>query len=122
MIPPVGEGESEFDTDWNTISPANPLQLEVGNASISDWNNVEFYFRVPDLDGDGSFVDQTLSGTTTPMINWSISGGGDTMNATGSHILAGDIDGTAINFASKTGIDLQKNTSFLSAFYTTHCG
>lgn|GEM_PF-6524445 len=54
--------------------------------------NTFFIFRVPDLNKDGNNTDQTLSGTTTPIINWILSRDGEVLIASGSQITATQIN------------------------------
>jgi hypothetical protein len=47
---------------------------------IIDWSNINFYFRVPNLDGLSSSA-ETLSGSTTPIITWSLVANTSTINS-----------------------------------------
>ncbi|MDD3645812.1 MAG: hypothetical protein PHH06_00225 [Candidatus Gracilibacteria bacterium] len=123
LLPPVGKGNSEFDTDWNTISQGNPIQLDIGNNVVnSGWGSVKFYFRVPDLDKDGDNTNQTLSGgITTPLINWQLISETDALSATGSWIMADNINGDSIDFSSKNGRILNGSTDIFGNFYSNNC-
>lgn len=122
-IPQAGEGTSEYDPNWNRIGPSDSLQLVLPPGI--NWANVTMQFRVPDLDHGGPNI-ETLSGTsTTPMINWILSGSGESLIASGSQIMASAIytsDGTAgsiVNFASKNGITSTGLATTFTNFYNS---
>lgn len=88
VLPKSGLGNSEYDSDWSVIAPGKPIQLVLGNGL--SWNSASdsyFTFRVPDLNKDGDWSDQTLSGgTITPIINWSLTASGESLQASGSYL------------------------------------
>jgi len=86
-LPPTWEWNSEFDSNWNTISLWNPVQLSVWEDWIGD--DFEIAFRVPNLDNTTDV--ETLSWWILPIINWQLSWSGDTLNASWSIIIANDI-------------------------------
>lgn len=91
VIPEAWKWNSEFDKNWNRIAPGEPVQLYVKN--LIDWNtNTKLYFRVPDLNLDKVFNDETLSWGTLPIINWQISWSWYTLNSSWSQILASEIN------------------------------
>lgn len=82
VIPSPGEGNSDYDQDWNKIGANDPVQLVL--APNVDWSNVRVFVRVPNLDGDAS-TDETLSGayyaTSSGVIAWALtSGNGNFLN------------------------------------------
>ncbi len=75
LIPSPGEGDSDYDQNWNKIGPANPVQIMLPmNFDIA---YSEFYFRLPDVDGDGQL--ESFSGayyaTNSGVISWFVSNG-----------------------------------------------
>lgn len=42
-------GNSSFDSDWNIIAMGEPVQIVIPDNV--DWDNTEFYFRVPKISG-----------------------------------------------------------------------
>lgn len=126
MIPAVGQGNSDFDSDWNTIGFWSPLQLSLWNGLISSWGDVDFSFRVPDFDLNGNNSSQSLQGwATTPVVNWQLSSIDNTLlpNGTGAFITADEVNNnvSSIKLGSKQGIDLYDAPSDLAAFYNSNC-
>ncbi|MDD2486863.1 MAG: hypothetical protein PHS92_00630 [Candidatus Gracilibacteria bacterium] len=122
VIPRPGEGNSEYSTgEWNAVGPGRPVQLVINKSGI-DWDSVNFTFRVPDLNGDGT--QESLSGTLagSGYINWILSGSGKTLFASGE---TGMINGTTINSASaislsaREGLDLNGSGGTLKQFYNS---
>lgn len=111
-LPPPWEWDSDYDSDYNTISVWNPIQLEIGYNFYSDISDLDLYFRVPDLD---SIQNETLSGTSDkPYIAWQISWSWNFIqSSSGTHITKSDISGSNINFYLK---DLD-----LDDFYNNNC-
>ncbi|MDP2103935.1 MAG: hypothetical protein Q8K26_03375 [Candidatus Gracilibacteria bacterium] len=123
-LPKAGEGTSEYNRDWNKIGLGNPVQLVL--PSGIDWAASTITFRVPDLNKDGNNADQTLSGTTTPIINWILSGSGEVLIASGTQITATQINGatTQIKFNAasiKGGMTLSGTTMDFIPFYNSKC-
>lgn len=83
IIPQPWYWNSEFNKDYNIISLNEPIQLEIWNNMVSDWWNVNFYFKLP--------VSWTLSWNTIPIINWMLSAQNDTLIASWSYITVNDI-------------------------------
>ena len=129
-LPPIGNGNSEFDTDWNKIRVWEPIQLELGKwmLDIVDWSNISFYFRVPDLDNLASTA-ETLSWASIPIITWSLSANNTTINAAGTYVDANDICNSkdscsAIDFSSKQWVDLdgsETSNERIENFYGIQC-
>lgn len=85
-IPLSWEWNSEYNSDYNIISPTEPLQLEVWKWYLTNpWSWVQFYFRVPDLDRNWVPDDETLV-WTLPIINWMLSSQNDSLIASWSYI------------------------------------
>lgn len=117
-IPEVWYGNSEYSTGHNIISQTEPIQLEIGNAYITNWTNVNFNFKIPAFTGGAL----TLSGSDTPIINWMLSSDTDTLYATGSWITATDINSWnwwPIN--DKNGFILSWSGKTFSDFYAENC-
>lgn len=53
QLPSAGQGNSQWDPSkkWNIISKNSPVQIVIPEGV--DWNNTKFYFRVPNISGDG---------------------------------------------------------------------
>ena len=52
MIPLPGKGNSDFDKNWNKISPGKPIQILLTSGflgSTSNLSNVKLDLRVPKL-------------------------------------------------------------------------
>nr|MDD3720048.1 hypothetical protein [Candidatus Gracilibacteria bacterium] len=119
LIPKIGEGNSDYNIDFNKIGPGIPVQLFL-KGSIN-WNNVKFYFKVPDLDNNPT-TNEVFSGGTAPVINWQLSSEKDTLNSTGSYVIYDNINdstGTinSINFSGKDGLILSGTTETFTYFY-----
>lgn len=84
ILPPVWEGDSDFDENWNKISVWSPIQLQIWkwflefSPFFAVWKSL--IFRVPDLNWIAT-VDQTLSWWILPLINWQLSSEDDTLNS-----------------------------------------
>ena len=61
IVPEIGRGNSSFDKNWNTISLGEPVQIVI--PAWLDWNNVNFYFRVPAIPNISSTGTLNNSGT-----------------------------------------------------------
>jgi len=86
-LPPDWEWNSEFDQNWDIISPWKPIQMEVWNNSI-DLDDLNIAFRVPNF----AWTLKTLSWTSLPIINWQLSADNNTLNAfSWNYIKANDI-------------------------------
>ena len=128
-LPPIWKWNSEFDNDWNKIRLGEPIQLEVGSDRVNRWQ-AEFYFRVPDLDNDSS-TSEILNGSSTPILNWSLSSGDANLNSKNDHYITeddicdsnescGDGD-NEISFGWKRWILLSDEEESVTNFYNTHC-
>jgi hypothetical protein len=93
-LPRHGEGNSEYDKDWSMLAPGNPIQLVLPTGV--DWSASVFKFRVPDMNNDGSWSDQTLYGTGL-MINWTLLTSDKTLQASGSQVMANEVNNSTIS-------------------------
>jgi len=79
-IPQLALGNSSFDVDWNTIGLGDPLQISIGDNLITNWSSVNFDFRVPDLNENGSSTDQAVfDGGDTIVLSWQLSSAVNTL-------------------------------------------
>lgn len=116
-IPQTWYGNSEYSTGHNIISQTEPIQLEIGNGSITTWN-ISFDFQVPAFTG-GTL---TLSGTNTPMINWILASENNTLYASGTWVTADNINtSNAWQINDKSGITLLWGQQDFQTFYTNNC-
>lgn len=92
VLPKPGQGNSEYDENWSILAPGKPIQLVLKSSAIN-WGAVGTYFifRMPNL--DGTIASEALTGgTTRPIVNWSLSASGDTLQASGSQIMTNQIN------------------------------
>lgn len=124
-LPPLWEGNSEYDQNWNTISLWKPIQLSVWNWYI-DWG-FEIAFRVPNLDKFSYNLNiEELDWSSIPIVNWQLSWNSNALNAGWGIILISDILDSNENFEDvdiwwKDGVDLLWNTITIENFYDTNC-
>ncbi len=94
VLPPAWKWNSEYNKNFNRIRVWEPIQLQVWNHRLdgSNWNNINFTFKIPEID---SYVNSwsTLSWASTnmPIINWQLVAQDDVLNASWSQILASDL-------------------------------
>lgn len=129
ILPPDWQWNSEFDDDWDKISPWNPIQMEIWDNLVQLWN-LNIAFRVPNFDNS-----LELSWATLPIINWQLSAKNNTLNAfSWNYITADDIcesdeyfwdcDFYLTNNSFKKWIDLNDQNwtdQEISNFYTSNC-
>ena len=142
LLPPVWEWNSYYDNNWNTISQWKPIQLIVWENYISTLADVNFYFRVPDLNWDADNTTITLSWSDFwvdyPIINWQLSSIDNTLNASWSIIVARNICensndtvtcddynwkwyDTLLGWKELSWVDLDLLPITIEDFYTTNC-
>jgi hypothetical protein len=95
VLPPSWRGNSDYNKDFNIIKIWEPIQLKIWKWAISNWDNVNFTFRVPDLDWgwDISWNAETLSwANELNIINWKLVSKTDLLDASWSLIVAGQIN------------------------------
>jgi hypothetical protein len=125
QIPLPGSWNSEFDKDYNIISPAEPLQLEVWKwYQTNNWNSVSFLFRVPNLDNNSSTT-ETLSWGTLPVINWLLSSQNNTLIASGTYLKANDVKSSNVTswvniFSSTSAFRFWSTLSWSSVDFQTY--
>lgn len=128
-IPLTWSWNSEYDKDYNTISPTEPLQIQVWSWYLTNpWSWIQFYFRVPDLDGDSFANDETLSWNTLPIINWMLSSENDTLIASWTYIDANGIKKANCSWTCDWKIDWQawlvlswSAQNFDQTYYNNNC-
>lgn len=121
-IPTSWNWTSEFDLDYNKISPSNPVQLLL-KWNIN-WPSVNFYFKVPHFD-DSTLNPISFSWWSSPIINWQLSSDTDTLNASWTYITYNDINPslsipTARLFWDRTWFTLSWTIETFSQFYTNN--
>ncbi len=122
-IPLEGFWNSEYDNDFNQFSVAEQIQLEVWRNMVNDWNNVNFQFRIPSF----TWWLLSLSGTTQPLIHWSLTSENNTLNASGSWIQIIDVNNMTNNpsinwkINDKLWMDLTGTGRTFSSFYNSNC-
>jgi hypothetical protein len=103
-LPMPGKGNSEYDPNWMILAPGKPIQIVLKTGAAIWWMPVDgchFKFRVPDLNRNGSWADQILTGSTTPIINWTLSVSGVSLQASGSQIMANEINQVCFNVGDR---------------------
>ena len=122
LLPPSGQWNSEYDSDWNRIRVGEPIQLQIGEDMVgTNWSNARFYFRVPAIT---DVVNLQLSGTN--ILHWQLSSATDSWNMQ-TPIQANQICGSrdtvcsAIGWQWVPGINLFGVTEDLNIFYNDHC-
>lgn len=112
ILPPVWEGDSDYDSNYNKISVWNPIQLEIGYDFYSDLSDLDLNFNIPNLD---SIQNETLSGSSDKAyIAWQISWSWNFIQSSSwTHITKSDIASSNIDFYLK---DLD-----LDDFYNNNC-
>jgi len=125
ILPPAWKWNSEDGSDWNRIAQGQPIQLTIWNdliSTIPDWDWIEFFFRIPDIDGSST---QNLQWSTGAIINWQLSWNTNSLNSYNSYVTYDDIDWNPINFSEKQWIDLNwvhwdPNEKFAN-FHNSNC-
>ncbi len=117
QIPEPWYWNSEYNPDYNQISLVEQLQLEVWNNMITDWSIVDFYFKVPAFTG----WTLTLSGWSTPIINWMISSDVDTLIASGSTVPASLVWTNPRQAYNQMWITLWGVSQNFQTFYGNNC-
>lgn len=121
LIPSFGKGNSEYNRDYNQISLSEPIQMEVGDNVISNWNTVIFDFKIP------AFTWGTLTlvwGASTPIINWTLVGENESLVADGTFVNATQITQSSSTWKAfwQSGRKLDGSTQLFQSFYSAHCG
>ncbi|MCH2188788.1 hypothetical protein MK079_03095 [Candidatus Gracilibacteria bacterium] len=122
LLPESGNGNSEYNSDWNKVRIGEPIQLSVGDNMVgNNWGNFNFYLRVPDV----SQVNATLSGAA--MMHWQLSAEDDSWNRA-TPIQASGVCSSQATLCSPfggqgiPGINLFGQTEDMHTFYNDHCG
>jgi hypothetical protein len=124
-LPPVWEGNSEYDHDRNRISPGKPIQLEVWNGSVADWNNFGLFMRVPDLNengynANGSNTDEVVD-SLWPIIYWQLSSVDNILFATGSSLESSEIQWFTQSLWWRNGQTLDGTLMDFDDYYSNNC-
>lgn len=128
LLPPASNWNSEFNTDFNRVRVWEPIQLEVWNNLVGNWNNVDFVIRVPNFDFNTSTNERFFNWASYDVFNWQLTSPNDTLNSIAwSFIESNDICDSIwacsdITFWSKVWrrVSDLNNTTF-SAFYNSNC-
>ena len=124
----VIQWNSEFDSDWNIIRSGDPIQLEIWNDFLGSGVDIDFIFRVPDLNGPDDSAPQSLKNdASTPIINWQLSSANNVLNSLATSRIYNDkikdsnSDSNTstlwVNFKNLEGVDLNQDTFTFQDFY-----
>jgi hypothetical protein len=111
MIPAIWKWNSSFDSDWNIISLGEPVQIVI-DSSVN-WNNVDFYFRVPTIPGEST---NTGSNNTWGIILWTFGYSGASLYASGETNIFNMKDDIKNIPRKIDGYNGQTNTGTLATF------
>ena len=124
VLPAPWTWNSEYDHNRNSISMWDSIQLEVWYWFLSNLNNFNIQFKIPQV---RSWVKTTLSGALTDwIINWQLSSVDQTINSlTWTLITKADVDNAKIIDITKREwrifwVISAKNPT-ISTFYWTNC-
>lgn len=82
FIPKSWEWNSEYGSNFNTLSAGDPIQLEVWGVSGLNWNSSKLFIRVPDLNENGSRDERLkIDPAYKYYVNWQLSSSTDTLFA-----------------------------------------
>lgn len=125
-IPSVWEGNSEYDTNWNILSPSEPIQLFVGWGNIWNGGTVSFpviRFRTPDV--SWAWRPTLAAATNSWAILWQISSTTDTLNPQNNTFITvfdvNNISNIGVNFGSRAGQILSGGSQTIDTFYSSNC-
>lgn len=119
-IPISWDGTSEFDQDYNKISSSNQVQLLL-KWNIN-WDNVNFYFKVPHFD-DSTSTAIVFTWWTDPIVNWQLTSENEVLNSSWSQIKNSDINSsnwviTGTGLSSSAWYTLAWSWKTFSGFYS----
>ena len=110
VVPRAGEGNSEYDKDWNTISPGAPIQLRFNhNLNWSDVNAFKITFRIPNL-----WTGYTFVNAGSGIINWTLSdGSGAILLGSGAGMITPTeiTNSTLLSLTAREGADISSSLS-----------
>jgi len=118
LLPILSKWNSEFDNNFNRLKIGEPIQLKIWKWRLdsSDWNNVEFTIRVPDLDKNGSLDEDLTWDDNDFLVNWQLVSPNWVLNASWTQITYKDIEGWDIkNWV--TIFDWSKQNSLWNYYY-----
>jgi hypothetical protein len=138
VLPVAWQWNSEFDSDFNRLRIWEPIQLKVWNNRLvsGDWDDIEFTFRIPDLDNnnnDNEKFDVAINDNF--IINWQLISSDWLLNSSWSLITYKDInDGFAKKMFQSSPLfsnslnndyiswsDLNNNSDNFQTFYSNKC-
>lgn len=130
-LPPDWQWNSEFDPNWDIISPWNPIQMEVWDNKVT-LSELDISFRVPNFSWITWWLPVTLSWLTLPIINWQLSADNNTLNAfSWNYIKAQNVCDSKDAFSDckfnltnpdfQVWIDLNDTNQNIWNFYTSNC-
>ncbi len=122
-IPPLWKWVSPIDSNMDIISLTEPIQLSVWYWFITNINQLNIDFRVPDFDKDWLFL-QTLDWTTNSALNWQLSSENDTLNSIPASIFtSNNINWWNIQFSWLNGkkVSDSSTVSFSTFFTDNNC-
>lgn len=129
-LPAIWQWNSPYNSNFNIISPYEPIQLEVWKWKIKDFNWFEFFFRVPNFK---NWTTLTISWPNrTEYLWWMLSASNDTLIASWNNITRDKIKNSNQNFTTpSTDLSFKLNDlnwstltwTYLSFsdFYNTNC-
>lgn len=129
-IPVDWYGNSEYSTWYNIISQTEPIQLQIWRKyhSITNlWNqNINFTFKVPNLDNNLSTIESFSWGLNYPVINWILSSENDTLYASWSYVKGNNIANSNTtnsnwNITDKEWLTLWWASATFRIFYQNNC-
>ncbi len=123
LIPSAWQWNSNFDDDWNILGYSSPIQLSIGDGMIDNWANVKFDFRVPDLDGDGNNLDQSIETSQPVVLTWQLSSPWKTLLPTNATFISpSNINSSSpVILSSKQWVELDNSNKSFSDFYNANC-
>ncbi len=108
LIPDAWKWNSDYDTDWNTLSGDNSISLLVWRNRLNTWvNRIRLSLRVPDFDGDTSPDALNTADGIDDIILWQLSSETDSMSSRSWSLLTeSDINSGVTNRSLWSGVGL----------------
>lgn len=125
-IPKVGEGNSDYDSNWNILSQQEPVQIVIGSGRLSSWvNRLRLNLRVPDYNNDGN-PDSLYFVWDPALVNWQLSSAIDVLYAEPwSYIKGSEIEiwytGSLWISPKNAGKNLSWTIMNFDSFYSSNC-
>ena len=124
ILPPFGEGNSEFDANRNTFSKESPIQLLVWKGRLSSGTErITMNIRVPNFDEDITTIETLDISDDDEMILWQLSSPNTTLyTRSGSLIQESDINASRdINLWSYPWVLWNGTNENFRDFYRREC-